>query len=162
MSEMPAAFAVVATPKQKLWVLYFESSRPTLFNVVERRVLNWALVKGKPLSETNSEHGVLPLIARYGSKALTGHTTESVFPRHNLAPFRKGSVFDYLMVSQIMVGEVLLFNATSFSDRCTEESYSSRLGEVISPTHRKPKNAVQQAIHNMTPRNSEVDLNKTV
>ena len=127
---------------RKLWVLYFESSRPALFNVVERRVLNWALVNGNPLSETNSEPGVLPLIARYGSKALTGHTTESVFPRHNLAPFQKGSVFDCLMVSQIMVGAVLLSNVTSFSDRCTEESYLSRLGAVISPTRRKPKNAV--------------------
>ena len=51
--------------------------------MVERRVLNWALVNSNPLSETNSEPGVLPLIARYGSKALTGHPTESVFPRHN-------------------------------------------------------------------------------
>ena len=61
-----------------------------------------------------------------------------------------------------MVGAVLLSNATSFSDRCTEESYSSRLGAVISPTRRKPKNAVQQAAHNMTSRNSEGGLDKTV
>ena len=77
---MPAALAEVAAPMRKLWVLYLESSKSALFNVVERRVLNWALVKGKPLSEMNSEPGVLPLIAKYGSKTLTGHTTESVSP----------------------------------------------------------------------------------
>ena len=46
MSEMP----IVDGSMRKLWVLYFESSRPALFNVVERWVLNWALVNGKPLS----------------------------------------------------------------------------------------------------------------
>ena len=161
---MPATLAEVAAPMQKPWKLCLDSSKPALFNVVERRVLNWALVRGKPLFEMNSEPCVLPLIAKYGSKALTGHTTESVFLRHSLAPFRKGSVFDCLIVSQIMVGAVLLSNTASFKNRCTEELYSSMLGAVISPTRRKPRNAaaVQQAAHNMTPWNLEGDLNKTV
>ena len=105
-AKIPTAFAEVAGPMQKLWVLYLESSKPALFNVVERKVLNWALVKGKLFSEMNSEPGVLPLIARYGSNTLTGYTTESVFPRHNLTPFhQKGSVFDCLIVCQTRVGQ---------------------------------------------------------
>jgi len=80
---MPTAFADVAAPIRKLYVLYLESSNPALFSVAEKRVLNWALVKGASPSEINNGPGTLPLVARYGSKALMGHTTDSVRPRPN-------------------------------------------------------------------------------
>ena len=57
---MPTAFAEVAAPIRKLWVLYFESSRPAFFNVAERRVLKCALVSDAPLSEMNNEPGAFP------------------------------------------------------------------------------------------------------
>ena len=61
---MPTAFAEVAAPIRKLWVLYFESSKPAFFNVAERRVLKCALVRGTPLSEMNNGPGAVFRIAR--------------------------------------------------------------------------------------------------
>jgi len=49
VSEIPAAFAEVATPILKLWVLYLESSTPVFLNVADMRVLNCALAKGPSL-----------------------------------------------------------------------------------------------------------------
>ena len=65
-SEIHTAFAEVAAPIRKLWVLYCESSKPAVFSVAERRDLNWALVRCAPLSEINcySEPGALPRIAK--------------------------------------------------------------------------------------------------
>jgi len=92
MSAMPAALAEVAAPMQKLWVLNLVSSRPACFKVVDRRVLKHFLVSGVPSEWVNNGPGVLPWTAKYGSKAFTGHTAESVRPRPNLTPFRMVSL----------------------------------------------------------------------
>lgn len=61
---MPTALAEVAAPIQKLWVLYFELSKPAFLSVAERRALNCALVSGAQLSEMNNKPGAFPQIAR--------------------------------------------------------------------------------------------------
>ena len=146
---MPAILAEVAAPILKLCVLYLESSKPASLSVAESKVLNCNLVNGVPSSKENKDPRVLPRIARYGSRALTGHTTDSMRPKHRLMPMRKGSVLDCLIASQMVVGLDLLSTATSSMDRCTELSKASWLGTVISPTLRNPKKAVQQAAHSM-------------
>jgi len=116
---MPAAFADVAAPMQKLWVLNLVSSRPACFKTVDRRDLKPALVSGVPSGRMNNGPGLLPRTAKYGSNALTGHTGESVRPRHNLTPLRKGSVLDYFIFTQTMDGLDLLSSVTSSTVRCT-------------------------------------------
>jgi len=119
---MPAILAEVAVPIRKLWVLYWESSKPANLSVADSKVLNWVLVNGVPSLKANNGPGELPRIAKYGSTAFTGQTTDAVRPRHKLTPMRKGSILDCLIVSQIMVGLDLLSNATSSKERCTELS----------------------------------------
>ena len=118
---MPTAFAEAAVPIRKLymWVLYFESPQPAFFNVAERRDLKCVPVRGAPLSEMNSGPGTFFKLL---SKVLIGHTTNSVRPRHNLAPLQKGAVFDCLIINQMMVRAVLLSSVMSPKKRCTDES----------------------------------------
>jgi len=47
-SGMPTAFADIAAPILKLWVLYCESSSPAAFNVVDSKFLNEVHDKGDP------------------------------------------------------------------------------------------------------------------
>ena len=75
---MPAILAEVAAPILKLCILYLESSKPARMSVAESKVLNRILVNGVPSSKENKGPGVLPRIARYGSTALTKHTTNLV------------------------------------------------------------------------------------
>ena len=83
---MPAILAEVAALILKLCVLYLELSKPARLSVAESKVLNRNLVNGVPSSKENKDPRVLPRIARYGSRALTGHTTDSVQPKHRLIP----------------------------------------------------------------------------
>ena len=136
-------------PDSKAVRIILRVVQPAHLSVAESKVLNRNLVNGVPSSKENKDPRVLPWIARYGSRALTGHTTDSVRPKHRLMPMRKGSILDCLIVSQTVVGLDLLSTATSSMDRCTELSKASWLGTVISPTLRNPKKAVQQAAHSM-------------
>ena len=73
---MPAILAEVAASILKLCVLYLELSKPAWLSMAESKVLNHNLVNGVPSSKENKDPGVLPRIARYGSRAFTEHTTD--------------------------------------------------------------------------------------
>ena len=149
-AEMPAAFADIAAPILKLWVLYCESSSLAAFNVVHSKFLNEVHVNGDPsCMVVKSGPGCFPLSAKYGSNALIGQICEPVIFKHNLTPLRNRSVLDCLMVSHTTVGVCLLFTVISPRERWTELSYPFWLGKVISPTRRKPKKAIQHAAHSM-------------
>ena len=57
--------------------------------------------------------GDRPLMVKYGSKALTGHIVEAVFPRVRVTPCLSGSVFDYPKVICSAVGECLYYRPPS-------------------------------------------------
>ena len=102
--------------------LIVESDRPTALAVVAARLWNgarwtrlptkpllerccWTLAvkvlcfRGLPSSRHNSASGIYPQIARYSSRAATGHRSESVAPRTTNAPFWHWSVFEILIES---------------------------------------------------------------
>ena len=53
------SFCKSDSPNPKAMNVVLELSKPAFFNVAERRVLNYALVKDAPLSKMNSEPGAL-------------------------------------------------------------------------------------------------------
>ena len=63
-----------------------------------------------------------PLMAKYGIRAVTGHTSLSVLPKISVIPARKGSVFDCFSLSVNRVGQVWLSTATSSYDRLASGS----------------------------------------
>ena len=63
-SEIPASFAVVAAPIQKLWVLYCASSIPACLNVLEIRAANLLHFKNDPSDRINGGQALAPLSAK--------------------------------------------------------------------------------------------------
>lgn len=84
---MPASFADVAAPILKLWVLYKVSSNPDCLRTSDKRDLKSCCERGTlPPLQINKGPGVAPRAAKYGNNALTGHSEESVLPKHKRTP----------------------------------------------------------------------------
>ena len=73
----------------------------------------------------------------------------SIFPKNKSTSFLNGFVFDCLIVSLITAGLFGLSTEISDRFRCTLGSYAMLFGTTISPILKKPKNAMQQAAHNI-------------
>ena len=76
-----------------------------------------ALARALLFGHTNSGPGVPPCLARYFTKALTGHTAWVVFPKQIHSPFLNWSPLECLMVICINDGEALLSSTTSDNNR---------------------------------------------
>ena len=71
-----------------------------------------------------------------------GQIGPSVAPMKMFTPWRKGSVFDCLMVTLRSLGLFLLSTEMSAGDRWVVFSYLPSAGIVNSPTLINPKNAI--------------------
>ena len=95
-------------------------------------------------------HGCLPWTATHASIAATGHKWSLVRPKKICNPYLKGSVFEALMHTLIIVrGWLGLYMAISARVKWYVGSQSWADGEVISPDLRKPKKHVVQAAQSM-------------